>query len=134
MIRDGGMINFVFRCTVIHVVSFDSVVIIGHKRDFFHAANAVHSSVYFKALDDTAYFAVNSLVKDVFVLTVSFNVHFLRPVSEGEMKARGKAFFSSRELFWGESVIYDGKGREIARGSGLFAAGKVKLSPEIGYE
>jgi uncharacterized protein (TIGR00369 family) len=109
-------------------------LVIPIKRDFYHAGGATHGSVYFKALDDAAYFAVNSLVKDVFVLTVSFNVHFLRPISEGEMRARGKAFFSSRELFWGESVIYDSKDREIARGSGLFAAGKVKLSPEIGYE
>jgi len=108
-------------------------LVIPIKRDFFHAGGAAHGSVYFKALDDAAYFAVNSLVKDVFVLTVSFNVHFLRPISEGEMRARGKAFFSSRELFWGESIICDSKEREIARGSGLFAASKVKLSPEIGY-
>jgi uncharacterized protein (TIGR00369 family) len=109
-------------------------LVIPVKRDFFHAANAVHGSVYFKALDDAAYFAVNSLVKDVFVLTVSFNVHFLRPISDGEMRALGKAFFSSRELSWGESIIYDSKDREIARGSGMFAAAKVKLSPEIGYK
>lgn len=109
-------------------------LIIPIKRDFFHAANAVHGSVYFKALDDAAFFAVNSLVKDVFVLTVSFNVHFLRPISAGEMRARGKAFFSSRELFWGESLIYDSKEREIARGSGMFAASKMKLLPEIGYQ
>ena len=109
-------------------------LVIPIKEDFFHAGGATHGSVYFKALDDAAYFAVNSLVKDVFVLTISFNVHFLRPISEGEMRARGKAFFSSRELFWGESIIYDSKEREIARGSGLFAASKVKLSPEIGYQ
>src|SRR5437660_10506789 len=41
--------------------------------DFFHAARAVHGSVYFKAMDDAAFFAVNSLVSDVFVLTVTFN-------------------------------------------------------------
>ena len=35
--------------------------------EFFHAAAAVHGSVYFKALDDAAFFAVNSLVTEVFV-------------------------------------------------------------------
>ena len=30
----------------------------------FHAAGATHGSVYFKALDDAAYFAVNSIVDD----------------------------------------------------------------------
>ena len=33
---------------------------------FHHAAGAVHGSVYFKMLDDAAYFAANSLEKDVF--------------------------------------------------------------------
>ena len=28
---------------------------------FFHAANAIHGSVYFKMLDDAAFFAVNSI-------------------------------------------------------------------------
>jgi hypothetical protein len=32
--------------------------------DFFHAAHAVHGSVYFKALDDAAFFAVASLVQE----------------------------------------------------------------------
>src|SRR5689334_3760265 len=30
------------------------------KPEFFHAAHAVHGSVYFRALDDAAFFAVNS--------------------------------------------------------------------------
>ena len=42
--------------------------------DFFHAASAVHGSVYFKLLDDATFFAASSLVDDVFVLTASFNI------------------------------------------------------------
>ena len=60
------------------------------KPEFFHAADAVHGSVYFKLLDDAAFFAVNSRVRDVFVLTVSFTVHFARPVASGEMRAVGR--------------------------------------------
>jgi acyl-coenzyme A thioesterase PaaI-like protein len=40
-------------------------------------------SVYFKMLDDAAFFAVNSIVEDVFVYTVSLNVQLLRPVASG---------------------------------------------------
>ena len=36
---------------------------------YFHALGAIHGSVYFKLLDDSAFFAVNSMVNDVFVLT-----------------------------------------------------------------
>ncbi|RMF61897.1 MAG: PaaI family thioesterase [Calditrichaeota bacterium] len=94
---------------------------------YFHAANAVHGSVYFKMLDDAAYFAVNSLVPDVFVLTVSFHLHLLRPISRGTMRAVGKAYFTSKQLYAGESVLLDDRGREIARGNGLFALSKMKL-------
>ena len=108
-------------------------IIVKIRPEFFHAANAVHGSVYFKLLDDAAFFAVNSLVEDVFVLTVSFNLHFLRPVSSGEIKAAGRAVHSGRRMFLAESVLYDSEGREIARGSGSFMKSKMPLTAEIGY-
>jgi acyl-coenzyme A thioesterase PaaI-like protein len=37
-----------------------------------HSAGAVHGAVYFKMLDDAAFFAVNSLEQEAFVLTTSF--------------------------------------------------------------
>ncbi|MCO6491386.1 MAG: PaaI family thioesterase [Phaeodactylibacter sp.] len=45
---------------------------------YFHALGAIHGSVYFKLLDDAAFFAVSSIVRDVFVLTTSFNINILR--------------------------------------------------------
>ena len=108
-------------------------VIIPVRPDFFHAAGAVHGMVYFKALDDAAFFAVNSLVENVFVLTVSFNVYFTRPVSEGEMKATGRVVHRSRRLYLAESNLVDSRGREVARGSGTFVRSSMSLSPEIGY-
>ena len=36
------------------------------KPEFFHAAAAVHGSVYFKLLDDAAFFAANSLIDEHF--------------------------------------------------------------------
>src|SRR2546425_3538712 len=47
-----------------------SELTIAVQESFFHSGRAVHGSVYFKALDDAAYFAVNSLIEDVAVLTV----------------------------------------------------------------
>jgi len=102
--------------------------------DFFHVAGAVHGSVYFKALDDAAFFAANSLVEDVFLLTVSFNVYLTRPVSEGTIRAVGQVVHRSRRLIIAEAVLWDAEDREIARGSGTFMRSKVPLSPEIGYQ
>jgi uncharacterized protein (TIGR00369 family) len=103
------------------------------KPDFFHAAGAVHGSVYFKALDDAAFFAANSLVFDVFVLTASFNVYLTRPISEGEIRASGTVVHRSTNLIVAESVLLDSDERQIARGSGTFMRSRISLTPEIGY-
>jgi uncharacterized protein (TIGR00369 family) len=103
------------------------------KPEFFHAADAVHGSVYFKLLDDAAFFAVNSLIQDCFALTASFTTYLLRPISEGIMKASGKVVYSGGRSFIAESVVVDGEGSEIARGSGSFVASKIKLTADIGY-
>ena len=109
-------------------------VIVSVHQNFFHAAGAVHGSVYFKMLDDASFFAVNSLVNDVFVLTVSFNVYLIRPVSDGKMTATGRVVHRSRRLFLAEAELVDSKGREIGRGSGTFMRSTTPLSPDIGYE
>ncbi len=94
---------------------------------FFHAGDALHGSVYFKALDDAAFFAVNSLVDDVFVLTVSFNLFLLRPVTSGSLRAEGSVVSASKNLFVAESVLYLGADRQVARGSGSFMRSKMRL-------
>ena len=108
-------------------------VVIPIQAKFFHAAGAAHGSVYFKAMDDAAFFAVNSLVDDVFVLTASFSVYLTRPISGGEMRAVGNVVHKGASFFIAESVLYDSEDREIARGSGTFVKSKIKLAPELGY-
>ncbi len=108
-------------------------VAIAVRRELFHAANAVHGELYFKCLDDATFFAVNSLVDDVFVLTVSFNLYLTRPISEGEMRATGRVVYRSRQLFVAEAELVDQDGKEIGRGSGTFMRSSIPLSPEIGY-
>ena len=38
------------------------------KEAYFHSLGAVHGSVYFKMLDDAAFFAANSLERKLFIL------------------------------------------------------------------
>ena len=101
---------------------------------FFHAANAIHGSVYFKMLDDAAFFAVNSIVEDVFVYTVSFNVQLLRPVSIGIIKSIGELKFKSSNLFIADSVLFDENDKLVGRGSGNFMKSKIELTENIGYK
>lgn len=94
---------------------------------YFHAAGAMHGSVYFKVLDDAAFFAANSLETEFFVLTTSFTTYLTRPVSEGQIKTIGKVVNKNKSQFIAEAVAYDSNDREIARGSGVFVRSKVRL-------
>jgi uncharacterized protein (TIGR00369 family) len=101
--------------------------------DFFHAANAIHGSIYFKVLDDAAFFAVNSVVQDYFVLTVSFNIYIYKPVSSGVLRAEGKLVSGSSNHFVGESIL-SVEGIEVAHGSGTFLRSKIELSKTSGFQ
>lgn len=99
----------------------------------FHAAGAVHGSVYFKMLDDAAFFAANSLEREVFVLTTSFTTYLTRPVSSGSLRSEGRVVNRNRSQFVAEAVLYDSENRELGRGSGIFVRGKTPLSGVPGY-
>lgn len=101
---------------------------------YYHALGAIHGSVYFKLLDDSAFLAVNSIVTDVFLLTTSFSTNIVRPVSSGKITAIGKIRYKSKKIFVAESTLYNVEGKEIAFGTGNFVKSKVLLSPEIGYK
>jgi uncharacterized protein (TIGR00369 family) len=104
------------------------------REDFYHAADAIHGAVYFKALDDATFFAAQSLVTDSFLVTSSFQLYFLRPVSEGRLLARGQVVSRSKRLYVVEGVLLDSRSKEVARGSGTFMPSSIQLGPELGYE
>jgi len=103
------------------------------RQDLYHAANAVHGASYFKAVDDAAFFAANSLVFDVFLLTASLTCYLVRPITEGEIRAAGCAVCETRSVILAETVLTDSDGNEIGRGSGSFVRSKIKLDSVPGY-
>ena len=55
-----------------------------------HAAGAAHGTLYFKMMDDAAFYACNSMVSDRFLLTTAFNLVFTRPLKAGPVIAEGR--------------------------------------------
>ncbi|MDJ0915682.1 MAG: PaaI family thioesterase [Desulfobacterales bacterium] len=102
--------------------------------DFFHSAGALHGSVYFKMLDDAAFFAANSLVTDVMLVTIAYNVQLMRPVTGGVLTAVGEVTSSSQKLFFANAVIFDSRDRKIAYGAGTFTKSSVALQKVRGYQ
>ena len=99
----------------------------------FHAAGAAHGTIYFKMLDDAAFYAANTLVTDRFLLTTSFNLHFTKPVREGKVVAEGRWVSGRRRVFVAESRLVDAEGDEIGRGTGTFMKSRIPLSSLAGY-
>ena len=102
--------------------------------DFFHAAGAVHGAYYFKVLDDSAFFAVASVVEEHFVLTAELTVEFLRPVSSGELAARGRLTSHEGRVYTAESVVTDADGHEVGRAHGTFVRSRTRLTEAMGYK
>lgn len=99
----------------------------------YHAAGAAHGTIYFKMLDDAAFYAANTLVTDRFLLTTSFNLHFSRPVKKGPMIAEGRWISGRRRVLVAEARLIDGEGEEIGRGTGTFMRSRMALSGLDGY-
>lgn len=99
----------------------------------YHAAGAAHGTIYFKMLDDAAFYAANSLATDRFLLTTSFNLHFTKPVRAGSVTAEGRWVTGKRRVFVAEARLVDQEGEEIGRGTGTFMRSRIALSSLPGY-
>lgn len=110
-----------------------AVVTLLLREDFHHAAAAVHGSIYFRALDDAAFFAANSRVEDVLVLTSSFHIQFFRPVVSGRLRAEGHVVNQSARLLAADAELRDEEGNLLARGAGTFVPSHISLQELAGY-
>lgn len=100
---------------------------------FYHAAGAAHGTIYFKMLDDAAFYAANTLISDRFLLTTSFNLHFTKPVKGGQVVAEGQWISGRRRVLVAEARLIDEEGEEIGRGTGTFMKSHIALSGLEGY-
>ena len=102
-------------------------------KESFHAAGAAHGTLYFKMMDDAAFYACNSLVSDRFLLTTAFNLVFTRPLREGPVTAEGRWISGRRRVFVGEARLIGADGEEAARGTGTFMRSHIALAGLPGY-
>jgi uncharacterized protein (TIGR00369 family) len=99
----------------------------------FHAAGAAHGTLYFKMLDDAAFYACNSLVSDRFMLTTAFNMLLTRPIKAGPLVAEGRWVSGRRRVMVGDARLIDATGEEAARATGTFMRSHIPLADLPGY-
>jgi uncharacterized protein (TIGR00369 family) len=126
-------INLLFRSSLTLAEAGRSRIDFAVEPASFHAAGAAHGTLYFKMLDDAAFYAANSLVSDRFLLTTAFNLHFTKPLREGPAFAEGRWVSGKRRVFVAEARIVDSSGEECARGTGTFLRSHIGLAGLAGY-
>ena len=124
-------INQFFR-PALHIEEGRAEIRMAARPDMFHAAGALHGAAYFKMLDDAAFFAVQSLVPETFVLTSTFTVYLLAPVTDGELVCEGRVVHRSKRLFTAEARLRVGQ-ELVAHGTGTFVRGTTPLDDRVGY-
>jgi uncharacterized protein (TIGR00369 family) len=130
---DSAPINRLFESSLALPCQGEAVIRFGVREDAFHAAGAAHGTLYFKMLDDAAFYAANSLVSDRFLLTTAFNLHFTKPMKAGPAAAHGRWVSGRRRVFVAEARIVDASGEECARGTGTFMRSHIALAGLPGY-
>ena len=93
-----------------------------------HAGNLMHGAYYFMLLDNATFFAANSLVKDVLLLTQGFEIEFLHPVSKGELVCQGTFKEKRMGTYIATGELFNGKGELVGLGTGKFRRSKIMLN------
>ena len=114
MYLQANVNTMIFDTTTINIRECEAEIGLTVSEKYFHALGAIHGTVYFKLLDDAAFFAANSLAEDRFLLTTSFNIQIIRPVSSGVLRSVGKVRYHSRKLFVADANLYNEQGKEVA--------------------
>ena len=126
-------VNALFRSTIEIVDEGFARIRFDVEEGVFHAAGAAHGTLYFKMMDDAAFYACNSLVTDRFLLTTAFNLLFTRPLRAGPVIAEGRWASGRRRVLIGEARLIDADGEEAGRGTGTFMRSRIPLSSLAGY-
>ena len=126
-------INRMFRSELAIPEAGRSIIEFDVNEEQFHAAGAVHGTVYFKMMDDAAFYAANSLVTDRFLLTTAFNLLFTKPLGPGPVTAEGRWVSGQRRVFVADARLIGADGEEAARGTGTFMRSRMPLSSLKGY-
>jgi len=114
----------------IRVSSGEADIVIPIHDKLAHPAG-IPGTVILKAMNDSASFAVNSLVERHHVLTASFQVSLTGTIPHGEIIARGRFVGMSGKKYLAESMLTDADGREIGRAEGAFIVSNIPLGSPL---
>ena len=93
-----------------------------------HAGDLMHGAYYFMLLDNATFFAANSLVRDVLLLTQGFEIKFLHPVVKGELVCEGSFKEKRMGTYIATGELFNENGDLVGLGTGRFRRSKIMLN------
>lgn len=111
----------------------EAEIVIPVQAKFSHAAGAVHDSICYAAMADSASLAVNSVVDKGLVVAVNFSIQLSHPIAADELMAKSRFLGMSEGHYLAESVLTNSGGKELGRGNGTLMESSIPLSQQIGY-
>lgn len=101
--------------------------------EMYHSGGSLHGHIIFKMLDDASFFAANTLFTDFLLVTAQFNLYFIRPGFEGRLTAYGSVKYRTFNMAVAEAEVFGERGKQLAKGSGLFYKSSKPLNEKTGY-
>lgn len=98
-----------------------------------HTGGFTHGSVYFKMLDDAAYFAAQTIEEEFFLVTADFRIDLVRPFAQGVIFSQGKVQHAGRKDILASANLYSENGKLLATGTGRFSRSNWLLVNQVGY-
>lgn len=117
----------------LEVSSEQAVLVLKMRDEYYHAAMSLHGAIYFKLLDDSAYFAAASAEPTYFLYTKSYQINFRRPVTGGVLTATGRLLKKADKEWIATSEIRNEQNQLVAAGEGIFVKSKLLLTDLVGY-
>ena len=104
------------------------------QKNMQNAGDSMHGAYYFMMLDNAAFFAINSLVEDVLIITKSFEINFLKTVKTGKLIAKAKFSEKTMGNYIAIAELYDDQENLIGKGKGIFRRSKLQLDKINNYQ
>lgn len=108
-------------------------VVIPFDPDLTQNTGRLHGAVLFEAADTAGFVAANSVEATYGVLTVDYQISFVRSALAGGVTAVAQVLHAGRTLIRAESRVLDEAGDLLALGHGTYLVTRVPLAEVPGY-
>lgn len=100
---------------------------------FTQNSGFLHGALLFEVADTAGFIAANSVEPEFSVLTVDFNINFIRPVSKGSVIASARVIHKGKSVIICNASVTNETGNLVAEGRGTYMISSIRLMDNADY-